>query len=737
MSLQPIPHPERPLCSIVIGITLACSLGVLAVAPAALAQTAPATARERREPVTLNFVNAEIEGVSRAIGAILDRQILVDPRVRGQITLYSEQPLTPREAYLNYLAALRGLGFTVVESGGLLKVVPEADAKLQTGTVSIGDVSRRGDQVITQIFRLQHENANNLVAVLRPLISPNNTINASPTNNTLVITDYADNLQRIAKMIAALDVAGSTDIEVIPLRHAIASDMVVMVQRLSDGGAAVPGQPPGAAAGGMSVLADTRTNSLLVRASNPARLTQVRSLVAKLDQPGVGGAGGSNIYVVYLKNADATRLAQVLRAAFANDSRGASGGGGALPGAQPSSGLANVLGGGQSGSQASPQSTSPVSAAAAPQTGGFVQADPATNSLIITAAEPMYRQLRSVIDQLDSRRAQVYVETMIVEVNATKAADIGFQWQGLIGKHGDKTGVVGGTNFGTGGNNIINLAIAAAGGGTSATGTLPSAGLNIGVIRKYGGVYTLGALARFLQTNADGNILSTPNLVTLDNEEAKIVVGQNVPFVTGSFTNTGGGTGATNPFQTIERKDVGITLRVKPQIGENGAVRMVIYQEVSSVVNQNVSQGVADATAGLVTNKRSLESTVVVDDGEILVLGGLIQDQFQDNSSRVPGLGSIPVFGALFRSDNRTRTKSNLMVFLRPVVVRTPEAQNALSLDRYDLIRAQQKDTQPEPRALLPINEAPVLPPLRAPGAPASAPIEPGPTRPSSPPLEK
>ena len=737
MSLQPIPHPERPLCSIVIGITLACSLGVLAVAPAALAQTAPATARERREPVTLNFVNAEIEGVSRAIGAILDRQILVDPRVRGQITLYSEQPLTPREAYLNYLAALRGLGFTVVESGGLLKVVPEADAKLQTGTVSIGDVSRRGDQVITQIFRLQHENANNLVAVLRPLISPNNTINASPTNNTLVITDYADNLQRIAKMIAALDVAGSTDIEVIPLRHAIASDMVVMVQRLSDGGAAVPGQQPGAAAGGMSVLADTRTNSLLVRASNPARLTQVRSLVAKLDQPGVGGAGGSNIYVVYLKNADATRLAQVLRAAFANDSRGASGGGGALPGAQPSSGLANVLGGGQSGSQASPQSTSPVSAAAAPQTGGFVQADPATNSLIITAAEPMYRQLRSVIDQLDSRRAQVYVETMIVEVNATKAADIGFQWQGLIGKDGDKTGVVGGTNFGTGGNNIINLAIAAAGGGTSATGTLPSAGLNIGVIRKYGGAYTLGALARFLQTNADGNILSTPNLVTLDNEEAKIVVGQNVPFVTGSFTNTGGGTGATNPFQTIERKDVGITLRVKPQIGENGAVRMVIYQEVSSVVNQNVSQGVADATAGLVTNKRSLESTVVVDDGEILVLGGLIQDQFQDNSSRVPGLGSIPVFGALFRSDNRTRTKSNLMVFLRPVVVRTPEAQNALSLDRYDLIRAQQKDTQPEPRALLPINEAPVLPPLRAPGAPASAPIEPGPTRPSSPPLEK
>ena len=735
MSLQPIPHPERPLCSIVIGITLACSLGVLAVAPAALAQTAPATARERREPVTLNFVNAEIEGVSRAIGAILDRQILVDPRVRGQITLYSEQPLTPREAYLNYLAALRGLGFTVVESGGLLKVVPEADAKLQTGTVSIGDVSRRGDQVITQIFRLQHENANNLVAVLRPLISPNNTINASPTNNTLVITDYADNLQRIAKMIAALDVAGSTDIEVIPLRHAIASDMVVMVQRLSDGGAAVPGQQPGAAAGGMSVLADTRTNSLLVRASNPARLTQVRSLVAKLDQPGVGGAGGSNIYVVYLKNADATRLAQVLRAAFANDSRGASGGGGALPGAQPSSGLANVLGGGQSGSQASPQSTSPVSAAAAPQTGGFVQADPATNSLVITGPEPLYRQVRAMIEQLDSRRAQVYIESMIVEVSGDNAADFGFQWQGLIGQKGDKNLVAGGTNFGPNNNNIIDLAAAVAGGrvsaATAATGI--SEGLNIGLIRNYGGIYGLSAIARILQSQSNTNIVSTPNLITLDNEEAKIIVGSNVPFVTGQFTQTG--TAATNPFQTIERKDVGITLRIRPQIGENGVVRMQIFQESSSL-SDKVAPGTSNA--GPSTNKRSIESNVVVDDGQIIVLGGLIEDRYSENKSKIPLLGDLPYVGALFRSESRSKTRTNLMVFLRPVVMRDAETANKLSLDRYDLIRAQQKDAQPAPSMLLQINESPVLPPSRnvaTPEVPLNvAPSSPGATRPVPPP---
>jgi general secretion pathway protein D len=722
---------------------LVLALLLAAAAPIALAQQ-QASRGPSREPVTLNFVNAEIEGVARAMGAILDRQIIVDPRVKGQITLYSEQALPPREAYLNFLAALRGLGFTVVEVAGLLKVVPEADAKLQTGTVSIGgEVSRRGDQIITQIFRLQHESANNLVTVLRPLISPNNTINANPGNNTLVITDYADNLQRLAKMIAAIDVPNSTDVEVLPLAYAVASDLAPVVQRLSE----TPGAPgtPGSASA-LAVLVDTRTNSLLVRATNRAKLAQVRSLVAKLDQPGAGGTGGSGIHVVYLKNADATRLAQVLRAAFATDARGGGAAGqtgpvaGQQPVQQPGPGNTGAFGG-QDATGASPQATSPVSAAAAPSTGGFIQADPATNSLIITAPDPLYRQLRAVIDQLDERRAQVYVETLLVEVNATKAADVGVQWQGLIGKDGDKYGFFGGTNFGTGGNNILNLSLAAAGangGSTGGNGTsvpLPSSGLNLGVIRRYGGVYTLGALARFLETNADGNVLSTPNLVTLDNEEAKIVVGQNVPFVTGSFTSTGTGSGATNPFQTIERKDVGITLRVKPQIGENGTVRMVIYQEASSVVNQNVSQGVADATAGLVTNKRAIETTVVVDNGDILVLGGLMQDQYQNNQDKVPGLGNLPGIGGLFRNENRTRTKSNLMVFLRPVVIRDANAGNALTLDRYDLIRGQQQTSQPEPRVLLPINEAPVLPPLRQPGAPADAPLVPAPTPPASPPM--
>lgn len=722
MSMNAPHQPRRTLRRSQAALS-ACLLGLALSAPLAIA--IPAV--ERQEPVTLNFVNAEIDGVARAMAAILDRQIVVDPRVRGQITLYSEQPLSPKNAYLSFLASLRGLGFTVVEVGGLLKVVPEAEGKLQTGSVAVGEPGVRGDQIITQIFRLQHENANNLVTVLRPLISPNNTINANPGNNSLVVTDYANNLQRITKMIAALDVPAATDVEVVPLEHAVAADLQPVIQRLSE---STPGvaPTPGSA---LTVLVDPRSNSLLLRAGSQARLAQVRALIAKLDLPGSGGVGGSGIHVVYLKNADATRLAQVLRASFANEARNGGGSGGgfsSLSSPVTPAPAVPTLGGNGTGSTsttgASTQATSPVSAAAAPSTGGFIQADPATNSLIITAPDPLYRQLRAVIDQLDARRAQVYIETMLVEVNATKAADAGFQWQTLIGQSGDKYGLVGGTNFGTGGNNLLNLSVAAASGGlSSGNANLPSSGLNIGIVRKYGSVYGLSALARFLETKADGNILSTPNLVTLDNEEAKIVVGQNVPFVTGSFTSTGTGNGATNPFQTIERKDVGITLRVKPQIGENGTVRMVIYQEASSVVNQNVSQGVADATAGLVTNKRSIESTVVVDDGDILVLGGLMQDEFQNNQDRVPGLASIPGLGVLFRNENRTRRKSNLMVFLRPVVMRDAVASESLSLDRYDIIRAQQKDAQPEPRLLLPINEAPVLPPLREPGASAPAPV--------------
>ena len=664
------------------------------------------TAKFRGEPVTLNFVNAEIEGVTRAMAAILKQQFVVDPRVKGTMTLYSEEPLSPRDAYLNFLAALRGLGFSVVEVGGLLKVVPEAEAKVQAGTVAIGEVTRRGDQVITQIFKLNHENANNLVPVLRPLIGANNTINANPGNNSLVITDYADNLQRIAKIIAAMDTPGSGDVEVIAIKHGVASDVAVMVQRLSDTGGA-PGVP-GASSGAPTVLVDSRNNSLIVRATNGARMAQIRSLVTKLDQPTSSANALGNIWVVYLKNADATKLAAVLRAAYsaAGSSGGGGGGGSGAPGLSPNvPNATNAPGGGGGAAQ------SALSASAGPSTGGFIQADPSTNSLIITAPEPLYRQLRSVIDQLDSRRAQVYIESMIVKVDADKAADFGVQWQGLQGQKGDGTIVGAGTSFGSGNSNIVNLSASVAQGragiAAAVAGGIPG-GFNIGVLKKIGEIYTLGALARFLETNAGGNVLSTPNLIALDNEEARIVIGQNVPFITGSFTNTGASGGSVNPFQTVERKDVGLTLKVKPQIGEGGTVRMVIYQENSSVSS-------ISATAGPTTDKSAIETTVVVDDGAIMVLGGLLKDEYEGTVSKVPYLGDIPVLGNLFRADNRTRKKSNLMVFLRPVVIRTQQAADAITLDRYDAIRAQQKESQPSPSVTVPINDAPVLPPLRAP----------------------
>jgi general secretion pathway protein D len=675
-------------------------------------------AQRSREPVTLNFVNADIEAVARTMAAITGRNIVVDPRVKGTINLSTDRPVSPTVAYNQFLAAVRLSGFTVVESGGLLKLVPEADAKLQGGAVSSG-APVAGNQIVTQIFRLNYEPAGNLVPILRPLISPNNTINVNPGNNSLVITDYADNLQRIARIIAALDVSNATDVEVIPLRNALASDLAPVVQRLVDSSGPSGGVPGAGAGQGQAdtsfrttIIPEVRSNTLLVRAANPARLNLVRSLVEKLDQPQSQSPSG-NIYVVYLKNAEAAKLAITLRAAIAaTATTGTAGGGAAASSAAPTAPTAQPTAAG-----ASP-ATAPTQPSAQPSTGGQIQADPATNSLIITAAEPQYRQIRAVIDRLDARRAQVYVESLIAEVNADKAAEFGIQWQGPIGHKGDKNVGVLGTNFTIGGQNIITLATQAASGNA-----LPSSGLNFGVAHQVNGVYVLGFLARFLEANGDGNILSTPNLLTLDNEEAKIVIGQNVPFVTGQFTNTGASNGSVNPFQTIERKDVGLTLRVKPQISENGTVRMQIFQEVSSVQASSIN-----SATGLITNKRSIESNILVDDGSIVVLGGLLQDEYSGNQEKVPVLGDIPIIGNLFKSETRSRKKTNLMVFLRPVVVRDAVQSDVLSLDRYDLMRGKQEAAQPRSSVVVPVNASPVLPALRQPETPATpVPVPPAP----------
>ncbi|MFC5496232.1 type II secretion system secretin GspD [Caenimonas terrae] len=675
-------------------------LAVISLALGSLLAGSPALlfAQRATEPVTLNFVNADIEAVARTMAAITGRNIVVDPRVKGTITLSTERPVPPAQAFNQFAATLRLSGFTVVDVGGLLKVVPEADAKLQGGPVTVGPPAVGGSQIVTQIFRLNHETAGNLVPILRPLISPNNTINVNPGNNSLVITDYADNLQRLGRIIAALDVSNATDVEIIPLRNALASDIAPLVARLVESGSApvvAAGQGQADTSFRTTVVAEPRSNTIIVRAANAARMNLVRSLIEKLDQPTAQSPSG-NIYVVYLKNADATKLAVTLRAALSASGTGAgTTGGSGLPSTPSTTGLSTTPGG-------SGGATAPVQPSAQPSTGGQIQADPATNSLIITAAEPQYRQLRAVIDKLDARRAQVFVESLIAEVNADKAAQFGIQWQGPVGNKGDKNIGVLGTNFTIGGTNIFSLATAAVG------SVLPSAGLNVGVARNYGGVYVLGFLANFLETHGDGNVLSTPNLLTLDNEEAKIVIGQNVPFVTGQFTNTGASSGTVNPFQTIERKDVGLTLRVKPQISENGTVKLQIFQEVSSVDPATIN-----SPNGPTTNKRSIESSVLVDDGSIVVLGGLLQDEYARNQDKVPGVGDVPLFGNLFKSETRSRKKTNLMVFLRPVVLRDAPQGDELSLDRYDLMRLKQEAAQPPSSVTVPINEAPVLPALR------------------------
>ena len=663
---------------------------ILAVTPVAMAQTTRPGA-----PITLNFVNADIESVARALASLTKRSLVVDPRVKGTINLSTDKPVAPDAAWNQFLAVLRLQGFAMIETQGLYKILPEAEAKLQGGQVAVvpAGTAPNNAQVMTQIFKLTHENANNLVAVLRPLISPNNTINVTPGSNALVITDYADNLQRLGRIIASLDVANATDVEVIPLQHAVANDMVALLNRLVDGTAA---GGAGAAAGQgqtdtgykTTILAESRSNAIIVRSANPAKQAQIRSLVEKLDRAGSELASG-NIHVVYLKNADATKLANTLRAAIA-------GTGGATPGAAPA--------------PPATAGTTPGGGATLnlPTTGGQIQADTATNSLIITAPEPQYRQLRAVIDSLDQRRAQVMVESLIVEVDSAKESQFGIQWQNLVGGANSTVGILG-TNFAT--SNLLNLAINGADGKV-----LPGQGLNVGTARNVNGKYIMTSLANFLQTNGGSNILSRPSLLTLDNEEAKIVVGQNVPFVTGQYTNNNSSNGAVNPFQTVERKDVGLTLKVKPQISDTGMVKLTIFQEVSSV---DTSKKLTD---GLITNKRSIESNILVEDGTVVVLGGLLSDSYQDSRQQVPGLGDLPFFGALFRNETRSRSKTNLMVFLRPVVVRDDTSAEVLSNGRYQFMQGLQKEAGKEPTSVLPIPNDLTLPPLPA---PAGAPVTP------------
>ena len=605
-----------------------------------------------------NFQDADIQAVVKTVSQITGKNFLIDPRVRGKLTIISTQPVSRKAIYQIFLASLKAQGYTAVPSAsGFIKLVPLGDAK-QNAEVTV-TTPRPGEQTITQVVTIQHGSAAQMVPLLRPLMAPTSQISVYPPANTLIITDYADNIRNLLHIIETLDQEGSSELAIIPLKYASALDIADVIVRLYPN-VTTSGSPvsPVAAAVGeadrVTIMPDPRTNSLLVRAENPGTVNDLRALVAKLDVPAkVGG----NTRVVYLRNADATKLAEILRGLLSGEAR-AQQTAAAVPGRPPG---------------AAGQSTTEAST---------IQADEATNSLIISAPDAVFNNLRAVIEKLDVRRAQVYVEALIVEITTDKASQFGFQWAGG-GKAG--SGAVGAlTNFPAASATIPGVV-------TNPKSLASAGGLSLAYVGKKivlsdgTTVRSLGALASALESKSIANVLSMPNLLTLDNAEAKIVVGQNVPFVTGSFAQATTNTGVVNPFQTVERKDVGLTLKIKPQITEGGGVKLQIHEEASSVATAPT------ATQDLITNTRSLDTTVIVDEGSTIALGGLIEDNDQNTTQAVPFLGRIPLLGWLFKYQTKEKKKTNLMVFLRPIIVRAPEDSYGFTNSRYEHIRAVQK----------------------------------------------
>jgi general secretion pathway protein D len=703
-----------------------------AATPARTAATATtvagATGSDDRS--VLNFVDADIQSVVSALSRFLGRNFVMDPRVKGQITLVSDGEVPSKTAYDMLGSALRMRGFTIVDVGNVSRVVPVADAKLQGGAVN---ARTPGGGIATRTFRLAYENAEALVPVLKPMIAAESNIAAYAANNTLVITDYIDNLERIARIVESIDTPTSLDTDVVKVHNGVAVDIAALANELLQGAGNETRRD-------IVVLADPRSNSVIVRSSSPARTALARDLIVKLDNsqddPG-------NLHVVYLRNAQATYLSGVLRGLLTGDSGstalgsgdaaratfgagGMSGGAGAPGGAgrtttgtsstssSSSSSSSSAQGGGTRGSTGGSRfggggaqqggSGSGSTGTAFSANGVTVQADATTNTLIIAAPEPMYRSVRRVIDLLDQRRAQVLVESLIVEVTEQDAAQLGIQWMRNNGRFIGGTNLGGGTGLNTSATNTIDL--------------LPK-GLNLGVLDGtvklpgVGEIANLNLLARALQTKGGVNILSTPNIMTLDNEAASIIVGKTVPFVSGQYITPGGG-GSDNPFQTVTREDIGLQLKIRPQISEGGTVKLDIYQEVSSIDDQN------SGIAGIVTNKRALDTSVLLDDGQIMVLGGLLEDSVTSTTETVPGLGTIPVLGNLFRYDKRQRAKTNLMIFLRPYVIRDANAGRGLTQDRYNFMRTQQSRVQPGRHLVLPDMPAPILPPPDLPVAGAA-----------------
>jgi general secretion pathway protein D len=666
--------PHTTVRSLALGLLVAIALA------AGGAVWAPPVRAQAQGTITPNYKDAELSQIIEAVSSVTGKNFIVDPRVRAQVTMLSTTPMTPAAFYEAFLSILQVHGFVAVPSGDVIKILPDANARQLPANDLPGRVSSTSDEIVTQVIPVKNVSAAQLVPILRPLIPQYGHLAAYPASNMLIVSDRAANVNRMMRIIERIDQTGDEAIEVIPLQHATANEVVRIVTTLNQSAAAEgAGQP------GVKLVADERTNSVLVSGERSQRL-KLRALVTHLDTP---LEAGGDTQVRYLRYADAEKIAQKLREQIAGITAAATGGAPAGPaGAAAPGGAAAAI-------------------AAAGDRNVTVWAEPETNALIVSAPPKIMRSIMAIVDRLDIRRAQVLVEAILVEMAYDKSLELGVNWA-VLEKDADGNDLpAGGFNSPTGGVGIGQIIQGVLGG--EGLSSIPS-GLTLGLGQLVDDGTSWAVLIRALNGLANTNIIATPSIVTLDNEEAEIKIAQEIPFVTGSYTNQGvpGVGGQVNPFTTINREEVGNILKITPQINEGNSVLLKVSQEASSVAPS--SQQVSDND--LITNKRTITTKVMVEDGGLIVLGGLIADQVNEQKSQVPLLGSIPLLGELFKTRSTTKTKTNLMVFIRPRILRDGVDAAIETNAKYNYIRDQQLQRNDGRVPLMPSERQPTLPAL-------------------------
>lgn len=698
-----------------------------------VSNTTSSSSQTADDKVVLNFENADIQTVIKAISKLSGKNFVVDPRVKGTVNIVSEKPVTKSESYKVLESALRMQGFATVEADGVIKVLPETDARTY-GMKTDSQVSSNhspGDQLITKIFTIDNGSATQLANALRPMISPNNAISVYPNSNSLVVTDYASNMSRITKIITDLKVTQATRVPpaTVKLKYATAADVAQTLQSYLSGGSSSGGG--GGSSGGnndngaaATITIDPSSNSIIIASTVSSRVEDLKRLAMSLDNQSANSH--NNLHVVYLKNADAGHVAEVLRIIASGQdnpdltastaSRALSDTSSVFQGSGSGSGGGSTPFGGGSANASSKSSPSRSGGGGSSSTNNdknapkvLIQAEPTTNALIIQAPEQVYRNLRMVITLLDVRRVQIMIEALVAAVTTSEQGTFGIQWIGGAGNNNLGVGVV--SNYAGNGSSASSLitsgmAIAQGASGSSTGGAAPSipgevyVGLVTGTTTIGGQtVPTISTLADMLASNSANNILGRPTLLTMDNEEAEIFVGQNIGIPTGSFQNSAAAPGSIS--STVQRQDVGTILRIKPMITQNGTIQMTVYEEDSQTDTTGMTAALL-TTNGPNINKRSIKTQIVVDDGQIIALGGMTQDVVQMQNSGIPVLSSIPYLGFLFSWQNRVHNKSNLVLFLRPVVIRNQEGYKALTNQRYSYMMDQQNMIQAKGNILFP-----------------------------------